>query len=177
MLKYLNQIFDNSKYVGCEISYYPFIDFKGNYGELKNLDDINLAVPTFHLISDNEYDEYTYLTKSMLVFENHKEYINTEQIGNILNKTGLFIINKTEHIDPNKFPIINQYNCITHVHETIYGNNYVRMHIVKQDGKTYLLFKFIYDNMIFEPRTVYDRICKNKIIAHLTEAVSLQKQK
>lgn len=135
----IKEILLNPNLYGCIVEYYPhIIKLYDMGGQIKTENLSTFTISNYSIMSDT-ITEYIHREKKMIVHESDnnqlccdREYLNIQQKHNMLTTEGLFIVSRIEHIDPNKFPILNKYYDITKKKIKTFRNKYISVSIINE---------------------------------------------
>lgn len=166
----ISNLFDNDDLDGCTVEYYPHIEMKYNFGgSLKNekFDKYKINMKS----TEEQLVEYIFRDKKLTISEDEtREYSMTQQKQNII-KDGLFIVSKIECIDPNRFPILNEYYDISKKNITKFEFKYITLLFVREKNINYIKITF----QLFTDKLKKETY-KRKTIRDIKEAISLLQQ-
>lgn len=156
MEKELTHIVLDSNFEDCVVDYYPHIDMTiddltqipmnehNNYaivGQIRNEIDFSINLPNCQYI-DDKLTEYSYRDKKLVIHEsNEREYLLIQQKYNKISD-GLFVVSKIDCIDPNRFPMLNQYHTVSTKVIRKYEHKLISLYIIHEYNDTYIKLSF-----------------------------------
>jgi hypothetical protein len=159
-----------------EFEYYPHIQIQYDIGGYITNETCNeLDIPNIG-ITEEIIDEYTYHDKKLNIYNSgNKEYLVFQQKFFKINN-GLILVSKKDCIDPNKFPILKNYDNMCQKHIINYDNKYFTTSLITETYKESNIEKKIkYIKLFF---TIINNEQYNKhLIKHFTEVISLLQNK
>lgn len=171
MSNIINEYISDPTLEKCIVDFYPHIqlNFKTG-GFLINETCDELKIPNIGITEEN-VTEYIHRDKKLIIYESgNKEYLSINQKSNKINN-GLFIVSKIDNIDPNRFPILKNYDNICKKNIITYDNKYFTTSLIhesysennKDKNIKYIQISFIITN---------DERFNIHLIKHFKEVVS-----
>lgn len=154
----------------CVIEYYPHIKrCQSNCGYIyNNTHTIDALFDNIsgYVITKYKCVDYTHRQKKMIIYESgNKEILSIQQKWNIMTDNGgLLIASKIECIDPNRFPILCNYDEISRKLVKLYSGKYMNIFIITEGNATYPKITFTIP---------HDEQHKRGLIRHFNEVISL----
>ena len=139
---FIESALSNPDFAGCTLEYYPTITkLYENGGKItvpKNvfMNIYNVLSKQFVNMSHHQTVEYTHRNMKLILSENGKEYLQCAQVGYFIG-TGLVIVNKENRIDPNKFPIIGEYNDVSKRDYSVFHLKNVKIQTICENNSQY----------------------------------------
>jgi len=163
----IRKLFLNEDFDGCVVEYYPHITkMYETGGMIKDEKNINLNFSKYQ-VKEEEYTEYVFHDMKKIMYETgEREYTITQQKFCCV-EDGLYVVSKTECIDPNKFPVLNKYYDICHKKIKTFSNKYISISVISENNKIHLKMSF---------NIISDEHHQHGVIRCLKEAISLQQQ-
>lgn len=156
-------IFSNPEFDGSLVEYYPHVNIQYETGGTIVNEDLDKLKINLKLRKTEKCTEYIYREKHLTVYDEEREYQNIQQQKSFINN-GLIVISKVENIDPNKFPVLNNYYDIIKKTVQTYDDKYITFTITsEEDGITYTKISFT---------VVQNDTYKKKILRHLKAIIS-----
>lgn len=148
-LDIIGNILDQPIYCDGTIEYYPKIQkMYKNVGRIamdenvfKSINGI-LGKKYLGVTSYKTY-EYTHRDKKLILYETDSEYIKYHQLGHTIGD-GLIVIYRKERIDPNKFPIINEYNDVVEKDNMTYHLKNITIESIQENTNVFYI-KVVFD--------------------------------
>lgn len=158
----LEHIVLNNNFEDCLVEYYPHIETRSSFGKIiSETKPINISKCEY---TDDEYDEYVHLDKKMLIHANgEREYLMIQQKYNKISD-GLFIVSKITCIDPNRFPILNNYHITSHIKIRTYEYKSISINVIEENDEIIVKISF---------NIVNNEKYKKDLIKHFREVISL----